>query len=97
MIWVYFLEKKSEAFTYFREFKALVEKQCGHNMKILRTDRGGEFIDEEFMSFCQKHDIKRELTVRRTPQQNGVVERKNRTIVEMARSMLQNKNLPKYF
>jgi len=97
MIWVYFLEKKSEAFTYFREFKALVEKQCGHNMKILRTDRGGEFIDEEFMSFCKKHGIKRELTVRRTPQQNGVAERKNRTIVEMARSMLQSKNLPKYF
>ena len=66
-------------------------------MKILRTDRGGEFIDEEFISFCKKHGIKRELTVRQTPQQNGVAERKNRTIVEMARSMLQSKNLPKYF
>jgi len=66
-------------------------------MKILRTDRGREFIDEEFMSFCKKHGIKTELTVRRTPQQNGVAKRKNRTIVEMARSMLQSKNLPKYF
>jgi len=48
-------------------------------------------------NFCEKHGIKRELTVRRTPQQNGVAERKNRTIVEMARSMLQNKSLPKQF
>ena len=55
----------------------------------------GEFNGHIFINFCYDHGIKKELTVRHTPQQNGVVERKNKTIVEMARSMLQHKNLPK--
>ena len=95
MMWVYFIQQKSDAFSCFKEFKALVEKQSGHSLKILRTDRGGEFNGHIFINFCNDHGIKKELTVRHTPQQNGVAERKNRTIVEMARSMLQHKNLPK--
>ena len=96
-MWVYFLEQKSEAFKFFMQFKALAEKQSGYSLKILRTDRGGEFMSHEFQDFCKKHGIKRELTVRLTPQQNEVAERKNQTITEMARSMLQGKNLPKNF
>ena len=95
MMWVYFIQQKSDAFSCFKEFKALVEKQSGYSLKILRTDRGGEFNGHIFINFCNDHGIKKELTVRHTPQQNGVVERKNKTIVEMARSMLQHKNLPK--
>ena len=95
MMWVYFIQQKSNAFSCFKEFKALVEKQSGHSLKILRTDRGGEFNGHIFINFCNDHGIKKELTVRHTPQQNGVAERKNKTIVEMARSMLQHKNLPK--
>jgi len=61
---VYFLDQKSQAFSYFLQFQALTEKQSGHNLKILRTDRGREFSWEEFDNFYKKHGIKRELTVR---------------------------------
>lgn len=94
MMWVYILEQKSEAFTKFLEFKALAEKQSGHQLKVFRTDRGGEFTSKEFINYCKENGIKKELTVRYTPQQNGVAERKNRTIVEMARSMLKARKLP---
>ena len=95
MLWLYFLEQKSQAFTCFLQFKALTEKQSGHNLKILRSDHGRQFNWNEFNNFYKKEDVKMELTIRCTPQQNGVTERKNRTIVEMAHSTLQSKNLPK--
>ena len=63
-------------------------------MKILkvRSDHGGEFENEPFESFCEKHGIIHEFSSRRTPQQNGVVERKNRTLQEMARTMIHENN-----
>lgn len=97
MSWVYFLKFKSEAFEQFVKFKTLVEKQKGINLKILRTDRGGEFTSGEFNQYCEKHGIHKELTAPYTPEQNGVAERKNRTIVEMSRSMLKSKGLPYKF
>ncbi|XP_073019466.1 uncharacterized protein [Primulina eburnea] len=97
MMWVYILKEKSEAFPKFIEFKTLVENQNGKKIKILRTDRGGEFNGKTFMDFCKEKGIQRQLTVRYSPQQNGVAERKNRTIVEMARSMMAGKGLPKSF
>ncbi|PNX79108.1 copia-type polyprotein, partial [Trifolium pratense] len=97
MIWIYFLDQKSEAFVKFLHFKALVENQSGHKLKTLRTDRGGEFIYKPFLNYCEEQGIHRQLTIRHTPQQNGVAERKNRTIVEMARSMLKGKGLPNNF
>ncbi|KAJ0829337.1 putative RNA-directed DNA polymerase [Helianthus annuus] len=96
MCWVYFIEKKSDAFEKFKIFKALVEKQSECSIKVLRTDRGGEFCSKEFNSFCEVHGIKRELTEPHTPQHNGVVERKNRTVMGMARSMLKERSLPNY-
>ncbi|KAJ7962054.1 Retrovirus-related Pol polyprotein from transposon TNT 1-94 [Quillaja saponaria] len=95
--WVYFLKKKSEAFEVFKKFKALVEKESGHVIKSLRSDRGGEFTSNEFNIFCETQGIRRPLTVPRTPQQNGVAERKNRTILNMARCLLKSKNMPKEF
>ncbi|RDX70427.1 hypothetical protein CR513_50318, partial [Mucuna pruriens] len=82
---VYFLKQKYEAFVIFKNFKALVEKESGYVIKALRSDRGGKFTSKEFNEFCEKNEIHRPLTVPRTPQQNGVVERKNRTILNMAR------------
>ncbi|XP_057449943.1 uncharacterized protein LOC130741148 [Lotus japonicus] len=87
-------DKKSEAFTMFLHFKAFAEKQSGYEIKTLRTDHGGEFIHKSFLNYCKEQGIQRQLTIRYTPQQNGVAERKNRTIVEMARSMLKGKELP---
>ena len=63
----------------------------------MRSDRGGEFLSNEFKAFCAENGIQRQLTAPYTPQQNGVLERKNRTIVEMARSLLKGKELPNYF
>ncbi|KAK2993848.1 hypothetical protein RJ640_027325 [Escallonia rubra] len=95
--WVYFLKQKSEVFSTFKRFKALVEKQSGYQIKAMRSDRGGEFISKEFKAFCEENGIRRPLTIPYSPQQNGVVERKNRSIVNMTRSMLKSKNLPKEF
>jgi transposase InsO family protein len=62
-------------------------------IKCLRSDNGGEFTSKEFMDYCSSHGIKRKFFVARTPQQNGVVERKNRTIQEMAQTMLMDSKL----
>ncbi|PRQ17740.1 putative RNA-directed DNA polymerase [Rosa chinensis] len=95
--WVYFLNEKSQAFTTFKSFKCLVEKETGDYIQCLRTDRGGEFTSQEFNTFCSTHGISRQLTAAYTPQQNGVAERKNRTIMNMVRSMLSEKQVPKVF
>jgi len=92
--WVYFLKNKSEVFEKFCNFKALVENQSGQHIKVLRTDRGGEYISKEFLCFCRENGIHKQFTTRYTLQQNGVAKRKNRTIMDMAKSMLKAKHLP---
>ena len=77
LTWVAFFKEKSEAFEKFKVFKALTENQIGKILKAVRSDRGGEFSSRNFKEFCDKHGIKREYTILRTPQQNGVVERQN--------------------
>lgn len=76
MMWLYFLSEKSEAFPTFLQFKALVEKQSGCQIQTLRPNHGGEFIYTAFMNYCKENGIQRQLTVRRTPQQNGVTGKK---------------------
>lgn len=95
--WSYFLIEKSEAFEVFKKFKAVVEKESGESICCLRTDRGGEFNSKEFSQFCSENGIARQLTAAYTPQQNGVAERKNRTIMNMVRCMLSEKKVPKEF
>jgi len=85
------LIEKSEAFDVFKIFKNRVEKETGLYIKGLRTNRGGKFTSHKFNVFCGEHGINRQLTVAYTPQQNGVVERKNRTIMNMVRSLLSEK------
>ncbi|RVW26239.1 Retrovirus-related Pol polyprotein from transposon TNT 1-94 [Vitis vinifera] len=97
MSWVYFLQSKAETFETFKKFKAFVEKQSGKCIKVLRTDRGGEFLSNDFKVFCEEEGLHRELTTPYSPEQNGVAERKNRTVVEMARSMMKAKNLSNHF
>jgi transposase InsO family protein len=65
--WVYFLQEKSEAFVAFKCYKALVEKEVGNPIKVLRTDSGGEYSSREFVNFCENHGIKRQLTTAYTP------------------------------
>lgn len=91
------LNQKLEAFGVFQTFKAYIEKETGMSIKCLRTDRGGEFTSNEFTTFCSTQGITRQLTTAYTPQQNGVAERKNRTIMNMVRAMLKDKQMPKEF
>eukprot|EP01018_Ginkgo_biloba_P022218 Gb_20056 [translate_table: standard] len=92
-IWVYFLKEKSEEFMKFVEFRAMEERQSGYKLRILRSDNGGEYISNEFKDFCRKVGIQKKYTTPYTPQQNGIAERKNRIILEMARSMMKEKNI----
>jgi transposase InsO family protein len=82
------LKEKYEAFENFKVFKALTENQTGKRLKAVRSNRGGEFSSWKFKEFCDKHGNKRQYTIPRTPQQNGVVERQNRSVQQMARSMM---------
>ncbi|XP_074334286.1 uncharacterized protein LOC141671793 [Apium graveolens] len=95
--WVYIIKEKSETLDKFKEFKALAEKQSCHYLKVLRSDRGGKYTSNLFKSFYRAHGINHQLTTTYTPQQNGVAERKNRTILDMARSMVKAKHLPRTF
>ena len=96
-IWVYFMKEKSEVFIKFKEWKAEVENQTGRKIKYLRTDNGGEYNESKFLQFCKDEGIIRHFTVKKTPQQNGVAERFNRTLLERARSMRLHAWLPKSF
>jgi transposase InsO family protein len=78
--WVAFLKEKSEAFEKFKVFKALTKNQTRKRLKTVRSDRRREFSSRDFKEFCDKHGIKREYTIPWTPQQNGVVERHNRSV-----------------
>nr|CAN76379.1 hypothetical protein VITISV_017862 [Vitis vinifera] len=95
--WIYLLVEKSKALVIFKQYKSCVEKETSSYIKCLRINRGGEFTSQDFNEFCKENGIKRQLIVAYTPQQNGVAERKNRTIMNMVRSMLSKKKLPKTF
>jgi len=92
--WIFFMQKKSETYSKFYEFKALVEKESGKKVKALRSDNGGEYISDEFKDFCKVEGIRRELIAPHNPQQNGVAERKNIMIVGATRAMLYDQGLP---
>lgn len=93
-MWVYMLKSKDEALEAFKKFKARVEDGKDKKVKVFRTDRGGEFTSKEFEKYCEEAGIERHYSAPYTPQQNGVVERRNRTVVEMARSCLKERKLP---
>lgn len=97
IMWVFMLKTKDEALEHFKKFRVLVEKETKEVIQTLRTDRGGEFVSKAFEEYCQEAGIQRHLTAPYTPQQNGVVERRNRTVVAMARSFLKEKGLPSFF
>jgi len=95
--WIYFLKRKLEVLNCFKDFKAIVEKQNGYKIIIMRSDQGGEYTSNDFEAFCTQQGIKHQTTPAYTPQLNGVAERKNRMILDMARSLLKAKKLPKQY
>jgi transposase InsO family protein len=80
LTWVSFLKEKVESFEKFKIFKALTENQTCNRLKVVRLDKGEEFMSSDFKEFCDKHGIKREYTIPGTLQQNGVFKRQNRTV-----------------
>ena len=94
---VKFPKSKDNAYDVFSNFCTQIQSE--KEMKILkvRSDHGGEFENEPFEAFCEKPGIAHEFSSPRTPQQNGVVERQNRSLQEMARTMFHEKNLAKTF
>lgn len=88
------LKKRSEVITAFKTYKKRVEKETGCKIKKIRTDNAKEYLSKEFNDFLEEEGIKRQLSVEYCPQQNGVAERANRTLVEMARCMLLQSEVP---
>ena len=95
--WTYFLSHKSDAFSVFKKFANQVQNEKDQKIVSIKSDHGGEFQNEIFDTYCEQNGINHIYSAPRTPQQNGVVERKNRALEELARTMLNDSNLPKYF
>ena len=95
--WVYPLKTKDQVFEHFKWWQAEVENFTGQRVKTLRTDNGGEFTSKSFQAHLKACGIRHELTVPKTPEQNGVAERLNRTLVETTRAMLLDAKLPHDF
>ncbi|GJY41941.1 putative ribonuclease H-like domain-containing protein [Tanacetum coccineum] len=95
--WVFFLATKSETSRILKKFITEVENQLNHKVKLIRSDNGTELKNREMDEFCGQKRIKREYSVARTPQQNKVAERKNRTLIKAARTMLADSLLPTVF
>ena len=104
-MYLYLLRSKDEALDAFKVFKAEVETQCGKHIKIVRSNRGGEYygkytengqVPGAFAKFFQENGIVAQYTMLGSPDQNGVAERRNRTLMDMVRSMRSNTKLPQY-
>ena len=85
---VHFIKHKAEVFEKFKLFEAMVTRECGEPIMKLRIDNGGEYMSKEFQTYLTSKGIEHQLTVPYSPQQNGVAERLNRTLMESARAML---------
>ncbi|GJZ40320.1 retrotransposon protein, putative, ty1-copia subclass [Tanacetum coccineum] len=95
--YVCLLKHKHKVFETFKVFQKDVETQLGKTIKSLRSDRGGEYISQEFLDHLKEHEIIAHRTPPYTPQHNGVSERRNRTLLDMVRSMMSQTTLPKSF
>ncbi|KAJ9541656.1 LOW QUALITY PROTEIN: hypothetical protein OSB04_028162 [Centaurea solstitialis] len=95
--YVYLMRHKSESFERFREFQNEVQNQLGRKIKFLRSDRGGEYLSDEFDNHLMECGIVSQLTPPYTPQMNGVSERRNCTLLDMVRSMMCHSTLPMSF
>jgi transposase InsO family protein len=95
--WVFFLESKDQVFEHFRLLALRLNNEHPNCLKPIRSDNETEFRNASFDGFCLEHGIEQQFSAPRVPQQNGVVERKNHTLVEMARTMLDEYETPRLF
>ena len=94
---IYFLKRKSDVYSRFVEFYQMCCTWKERPVKFLRSDNGGEFVNKRMNEFCKEKGIQRQLTMPYTPEQNGVSERMNRTIMNKTRSMLKTSGLPQRY
>ena len=95
---VYFLRQKSEVLIEkFKEFEAITTSESDCKIETLGTDNGGEYVSKEFEDYLKSKGICHELTVPHSPEQNGVAERMNRTLMESARLMMAHAGLPNHY
>ena len=94
--WTFFITTKDETYHVFKRFVKAVQNEKDRNITSIKSDNGREFQNEKFDKFCSM-GIKYNFSAPRTPQQNGVIERKNRSLEELTRTMLNETELPKYF
>ncbi|GJR66533.1 putative ribonuclease H-like domain-containing protein [Tanacetum coccineum] len=95
--WVFFLATKYETSGILKSFITSIENLVDHKVKVIRCDKGTKFKNKEMNQFCEMKGILRQFSVARTPQQNGVAERRNRTLIEAARTILVDSKLPTTF
>ena len=93
---IYFLKTKGEASCCVQEYMMFINTQYGFKPKAIRSDNGREYVNDNLQQWCRKEGVKLELTAPRTPEQNGVAERYNRTIGELMRAMLSARNVPEH-
>ncbi|GKF52556.1 putative ribonuclease H-like domain-containing protein [Tanacetum coccineum] len=91
--WVFFLATKDETSGILKSFITGIENLVDHKVKVIRCDNGTKFKNKEMNPFCEIKGILRQYSVARTPQQNGVTKRRNRTLIEAAGTMLADSNL----
>lgn len=96
-MWLTLIASKDEAAAAIKKFKARAELESGRKLKALRTDRGGEFTSIEFGAYMADHGVHHQLMAPYSPQQNGVIERRNQTVVATTRSMMKAKGVPGRF
>jgi len=95
--WTLFLTHKRDTFHAFKKLAKIIQNKKNLNIASIRSDHGGEFENKDFESFCDENGIEHNFSAPRIPQQNGVVERKDISLEEIARTLLNDTNLPKYF
>jgi transposase InsO family protein len=93
-MWVVVLGSKGEAANAIKRGQAAAEAKCGYKLRVLHTDYGGEFTAAEFTSYYANEGVQRHYSAPYSPQQNGVVERRNQTVVGMARVLLKQRGMP---
>ena len=97
MMWITFLREKAKIFEKFNIFKDKVENESGLKIKCLKLDRGREFTSNENNIFYNDRGIKKKTSAPRTPPQNGIDERINRSIMDYARTLMMEKNVAKKY
>ena len=95
--WLYIIKNKSDIFEKFKEWKCMVENLYTRKIKFIRSDNGGEYTPNTFENYLKSEGIMHQTTISKTPEQNGLAERKNRSLIETVRCMISDSGLPKAY